>query len=955
MSSGKLYLLDGMALIYRAFFAFSQNPRITSKGLNASAMFGFTNTLLDILNKQKPTHIAVVFDTAAPTLRHKEFEAYKAHREEMPEDLVKSLPYIFKIIEGFNIPVITMDGYEADDIIGTLAWKAGDIGIDVFMMTPDKDFGQLVRDNVKIYKPGRMGSPDEILGVAEILKKWEITEIKQVIDILGLWGDASDNIPGVPGVGEKTAKKLIAEYGSIDNILANTDKLKGKMQENMIAFAEQAKISKWLATIDTQVPVELDLVSLQLDPIDEEKLRDVFEELEFRTLAKRVLGSANIGEENSESSATARTKVVKKTLPSNPLQGSLFDAPTSDNNAVLEGNDTDDMRDEELNNVPKLTIQDVSHQYTIAISTDDRKKLIAELQQAEYYCFDTETTNVESLQAEIVGLSFSTAPHTGWYVPISSNREEASQVLQEFAAVFNSGQLKIAQNIKYDVAVLRNYGIEVASPWFDTLLAHYLIEPDKRHNMQVLSEDYLNYTPISIETLIGKKGKNQGNMRDVAIEKIGEYAAEDADVTLQLFLIFKELIEQQGVKELFETVEIPLVHVLEDMERSGIALDVDFLKHYSGELLSQMQLVQQRIFEAAGFEFNISSPQQVGKVLFEQLQLLDKPKKTKTGQYQTDEETLQGLVGKHGIVQDILDFRALQKLKSTYVDALPELVDVKTGRVHTHFNQAVAATGRLSSQNPNLQNIPIRTELGREIRKAFVSGDAGKVLLSADYSQIELRIIAHISGDVGMTEAFQLGYDIHTATAAKVWGVDIDSVDKEMRRKAKTVNFGIIYGISAFGLSQRVGISRGEAKEIIDNYFRQFGGVRDYMDEAVRKAQENGYVETILGRRRYIRDIHSRNAVMRGFAERNAINAPIQGSAADMIKVAMIKIHDWLTAEKLSTRMLLQVHDELVFDVPKSELEYVQPRICDLMENAMSLSVPVLVESGVGNNWLEAH
>ncbi len=955
MSSGKLYLLDGMALIYRAFFAFSQNPRITSKGLNASAMFGFTNTLLDILNKQKPTHIAVVFDTAAPTLRHKEFEAYKAHREEMPEDLVKSLPYIFKIIEGFNIPVITMDGYEADDIIGTLAWKAGDIGIDVFMMTPDKDFGQLVRDNVKIYKPGRMGSPDEILGVEEILKKWEITEIKQVIDILGLWGDASDNIPGVPGVGEKTAKKLIAEYGSIENILANTDKLKGKMQENMIAFAEQAKISKWLATIDTQVPVELDLVSLQLDPIDEEKLRDVFEELEFRTLAKRVLGSANTSEENSDSSATAKTKVVKKALPTNPLQGSLFDAPMSDNNAVLEGNDTDDLGDEEFNNVPKLTIQDVSHQYTIAISTDDRKKLIAELQQADYYCFDTETTNVESLQAEIVGLSFSTAPHTGWYVPISSNREEAVQILQEFSSIFNSKQLKIAQNIKYDVAVLRNYGIEVASPWFDTLLAHYLLEPDKRHNMQVLSEDYLNYTPISIETLIGKKGKNQGNMRDVAIEKIGEYAAEDADVTLQLFLIFRELIVQQGVKELFETVEIPLVHVLEDMERSGIALDVDFLKHYSGELLSQMQLVQQRIFEAAGFEFNISSPQQVGKVLFEQLQLLDKPKKTKTGQYQTDEETLQGLVGKHGIVQDILDFRALQKLKSTYVDALPELVDVKTGRVHTHFNQAVAATGRLSSQNPNLQNIPIRTELGREIRKAFVSGDSGKVLLSADYSQIELRIIAHISGDVGMTEAFQLGYDIHTATAAKVWGVNIDEVDKEMRRKAKTVNFGIIYGISAFGLSQRVGISRGEAKEIIDNYFREFGGVRDYMDEAVRKAQEHGYVETILGRRRYIRDIHSRNAVMRGFAERNAINAPIQGSAADMIKVAMIKIHDWLTAEKLSTRMLLQVHDELVFDVPKSELEYVQPRICDLMENAMSLSVPVLVESGVGNNWLEAH
>ncbi|MFM1793382.1 MAG: polymerase [Bacteroidota bacterium] len=955
MSSGKLFLLDGMALIYRAFFAFSQNPRITSKGLNASAMFGFTNTLLDILNKQKPTHIAVVFDTAAPTHRHKEFEAYKAHREEMPEDLAKSIPYIFKIIEGFNIPVITMDGYEADDIIGTLAWKAGDVGLDVFMMTPDKDFGQLVRDNVKIYKPGRMGSPDEILGVEEVLKKWEITEIKQVVDILGLWGDASDNIPGVPGVGEKTAKKLIAEYGSIENILENTDKLKGKMQENMIAFAEQAKVSKWLATIDTQVPVELDLVSLQLDPVNAEKLTEVFEELEFRTLAKRVLG-ASATSVASEEDGVSRPKSVKKALPSNPLQGSLFDSPSSasSSESVGETNEEIDLEGEG-SLVPKLTIVDVPHEYKTAITVDDRRQLILELEAAEYFCFDTETTNVESLQAEIVGLSFSTKPHTAWYVPIPADKDEAALILQEFAGVLSSSKLKIAQNIKYDVAVLRNYGIVVANPWFDTLLAHYLLEPDKRHNMQVLSEDYLNYSPISIETLIGKKGKNQGNMRDVSVELIAEYAAEDADITLQLYLVFKDLIDQQGVKELFETVEIPLVHVLEDMERNGIALDVDFLKQYSSELLTQMQLVQQRIFESAGFEFNISSPQQVGKVLFEQLQLLDKPKKTKTGQYQTDEETLLSLVGKHTIVQDILDFRALQKLKSTYVDALPELVDKESGRVHTHFNQAVAATGRLSSQNPNLQNIPIRTELGREIRKAFIAGDSGKVLLSADYSQIELRIIAHISSDPGMKEAFQLGYDIHTATAAKVWGVNIDEVDKEMRRKAKTVNFGIIYGISAFGLSQRVGISRGEAKEIIDNYFREFGGVRDYMDEAVRKAQENGYVETILGRRRYIRDIHSRNAVMRGFAERNAINAPIQGSAADMIKVAMIKIHDWLTAEKLSTRMLLQVHDELVFDVPKEELAIVQSNICNLMETAMPLSVPVLVESGIGGNWLEAH
>jgi len=955
MSSGKLFLLDGMALIYRAFFAFSQNPRITSKGLNASAMFGFTNTLLDILNKQKPSHIAVVFDTAAPTNRHKEFEAYKAHREAMPEDLAKSIPYIFRIIEGFNIPVITMDGYEADDIIGTLAWKAGDLGMDVFMMTPDKDFGQLVRHNVKIYKPGRMGSPDEVLGVEEVLKKWEISDIQQVIDILGLWGDASDNIPGVPGVGEKTAKKLIAEYGSIENVLANTDKLKGKMQENMIAFAEQARVSKWLATIDTQVPVELDLISLQLDPPDSERLGIVFEELEFRTLAKRVLGSSvNSGMEASDTVEETRPKSIKKALPSNPLQTSLFDSSPS----AVEELSSEELEegDEEAAQTPKSTIADVEHSYRIALTEEDRQELLKELGAAEYFCFDSETTHVESLQAEIVGLAFSTQPHTGWYVPIPADQDDARKILFEFKDIFHSGKsLKIAQNIKYDVAVLRNYGLEVSYPWFDTLLAHYLMEPDKRHNMQVLSEDYLNYTPISIETLIGKKGKNQGNMRDVEVDKVGEYAAEDADVTLQLYLLFKDLVEQQGVKELLESVEVPLVDVLESMERSGIALDVGFLKQYSGDLLQQMQQVQTRIFQAAGFDFNISSPQQVGKVLFEQLQLLEKPKKTKTGQYQTDEETLQSLTGKHPIVQDILDFRALQKLKSTYVDALPELVDKTTGRIHTHFNQAVAATGRLSSQNPNLQNIPIRTELGREIRKAFVAGDPGKVLLSADYSQIELRIIAHISDDPGMKEAFLQGYDIHTATAAKVWGVAIDDVDKEMRRKAKTVNFGIIYGISAFGLSQRVGISRGEAKEIIDNYFREFGGVRDYMDEAVRKAQEFGYVETILGRRRYIRDIHSRNAVMRGFAERNAINAPIQGSAADMIKVAMINIHDWLMKEKLNTKMLLQVHDELVFDVPKDELELVQPKICGLMETAMPLTVPVLVESGIGSNWLEAH
>ncbi len=961
MSNGKIFLLDGMALIYRAFFAFIQNPRITSTGLNASAMMGFTNTLLEILRKQKPTHIAVVFDTSAPTQRHIQFEAYKAQREEMPEDLRKSIPYIFRIIEGFNIPVITMDGYEADDIIGTLAWKAGDLGYDVFMMTPDKDFGQLVRDNVKIYKPARMGNGDEILGVEEILKKWEITDPKQVIDILGLWGDASDNIPGVPGVGEKTAKKLIQEYGSMEAILENIDKLKGKMQENFRNFTEQAKVSKWLATIDTQVPIALDLEALKMEPVNEPALREVFEELEFRTLMRRVLGeSGGSAEASADSrigdSSPSRSGGVdlfgnpiapaspKKVKPQPANQTSMFDQVLEDSESVSE---------EEV--AVYKTIQDVAHEYRIADTEESLLALLEELNGAAEFCFDTETTDVESLHAELVGLSFSTAAFKGWYVPVSSNRDEAVALVDRFKGVLLSSKLKIAQNIKYDITVLQNYGVTVAGPMFDTMLAHYLLEPDQRHNMQLLSEKFLGYTPVSIETLIGKKGKSQGSMRDVELSAIAEYAAEDADVTFQLYWILKPALEERGLMGLLMDVEMPLVLVLEAMERQGVRVDVDFLKDYSNQLLEQVRGVQASIFQEAGGVFNIASAQQVGTILFDKLKLSDKPKKTKTGQYQTDEETLNALLGKHPIVQHIMDFRALQKLKSTYVDALPLLVDAQSGRVHTHFNQAVAATGRLSSQNPNLQNIPIRTELGREIRKAFVSKGHETVLLSCDYSQIELRIIAHMSGDAGMQEAFKQGLDIHTATAAKVWGVNLEEVDKEMRRKAKTVNFGIIYGISAFGLSQRVGISRGEAKEIIENYFKQFGGIKEYMDDTVNKAREQGYVETILGRRRYMRDILSANAVMRGFAERNAINAPIQGSAADMIKVAMIQIHDWLNAEKLKSRMILQVHDELLFDVPAEELAYVEPKVIALMEGAMKLDVPVLVESGKGNNWLEAH
>lgn len=957
MSNGKIFLLDGMALIYRAFFAFAQNPRITSTGLNASAMMGFTNTLLEILRKQKPTHIAVVFDTSAPTQRHIQFEAYKAQREAMPEDLRKSIPYIYRIIEGFNIPVITMDGYEADDIIGTLAWQAGDLGYEVFMMTPDKDFGQLVRSNVKIYKPARMGNGDEILGVEEILKKWEITDPKQVIDILGLWGDASDNIPGVPGVGEKTAKKLVQEFGSMEGILENTDKLKGKLQENMRNFSEQAKMSKWLATIDTKVPVELDLDGLKLDAVDEAKLREVFEELEFRTLMRRVLGHSEPLLESAQQVAVAGfdlfgnplgAPTVKKIKSSNPNQTFLFDAEPLLNPV---GND----EIEEKESVIYKTLANVAHDYRIANTDLLLQELLSELDASQVFCFDTETTDVESLHAELVGLSFSTKSFTGWYVPVPADREAALKLVSLFTPILLSHRLKIAQNIKYDLAVMQNYGVGIALPMFDTMLAHYLLEPDQRHNMQLLSEKFLEYSPIPIENLIGKKGKMQGNMRDVELNVIAEYATEDADITFQLYEVLRPLIEKQGLLGLLMDVEMPLVLVLEAIERQGVSVDVDFLKEYSGQLLEQVRAVQASIFSDAGGVFNIASAQQVGKILFEQLKLSEKPKKTKTGQYQTDEETLSALLGKHPIVQHIMDFRALQKLKSTYVDALPLLVDAKSGRVHTHFNQAVAATGRLSSQNPNLQNIPIRTELGREIRKAFVSKGHESVLLSCDYSQIELRIIAHMSADTGMQEAFRAGIDIHTATAAKVWGVNIEAVDKEMRRKAKTVNFGIIYGISAFGLSQRVGISRGEAKEIIENYFKQFGGVKDYMDDTVIKARDLGYVETILGRRRYMRDIHSANAVMRGFAERNAINAPIQGSAADMIKVAMIQIHDWLNAEKLKTRMILQVHDELLFDVPNEEFEYVEPNVKLLMENAMKLNIPVVVESGKGNNWLEAH
>jgi len=928
MSGNKLYLLDGMALIYRAFFAFAKNPRITSKGLNASAMFGFTNTLLDILNKQNPSHIAVVFDTDKPTQRHIEFEAYKAHREPMPEDLRKSIPYIFEILGGFQIPVLTMDGYEADDIIGTLAWQAKDM--EVFMMTPDKDFGQLVKENVHIYKPGRMGNPDEILGVAEILKKWEINRVDQVIDILGLWGDAADNIPGVPGVGEKTAKKLIQEYDNIEGVLAHTHELKGKMKEKFVEFAEQARVSRRLATIDTMVPINTEIDSLIRKEPDADRLKAVFQELEFRTLTNRVFGAG---------SATAAS------VPSVSASGQtdLFGTGAALNEEVL------------VETPSYKTIDDIPHSYRSILTSEEIKAVVEEAMNFDAVCFDTETTALDPFAAELVGVSLTWQAHQGVYIPIDMDFEKAQSQIGLLQPLFASNKLKIAQNLKFDLGILQKYGLKIEGPFFDTMLAHYLIEPDQRHNMKVLCEQYLSYSPIPIERLIGEKGKKQGSMRDVSLEDITQYAAEDTDVTFQLFSILQKELQDKSLKGVFENIEVPLVSVLNDMEHEGVCVDVPFLNAYSKELQEQVLNAQNSIFESAGVEFNIASPQQVGKVLFEHLKLSDKPKKTKTGQYQTDEETLQSLQGKHPCVDHILQFRTLQKLKSTYVDALPEMVNAHTGRVHTSFNQAVAATGRLSSQNPNLQNIPIRTDLGREIRKAFVPSDTDRVLLSSDYSQIELRIIAHISKDPGMIEAFKQGIDIHTATASKVWGVPIEEVDKDMRRKAKTVNFGIIYGISAFGLSQRVGIPRFEAKEIIDNYFAQFPGIKKYMDDTIAFARDNGYVETISGRRRNLRDINSRNANIRGFAERNAINAPIQGSAADMIKIAMINIADWLKSTDLKTQMILQVHDELLFDVPKNELETVQSKVKEIMEGAMVLDVPVLVESGTGANWLEAH
>jgi len=926
----KLFLLDAMALIYRSYFALSRNPRMTSYGLNTSAIVGFANTLYDVLKNENPSHIAVAFDTQAPTFRHVEYVDYKANREEMPEDIALALPFIKKLIGAFNIPILAIDGYEADDIIGALAKKAEENGFFTYMMTPDKDFGQLVSENILIYKPARMGNKPEILGVKEVCTKFGISKPEQVIDILGLQGDASDNIPGVPGIGEKRAKELIGEFGSVENLLQNTDKLKGKLKENVENNVEKAITSKRLATINLDTPVEFDEKILEIKEPDKNALKAVLEELEFRTFARRVFTDL------------ARQEVKSK-KKDDGIQSTLFGP-----GAEVTGLSSDTQE--------KANIYTTNHVYHLVNTPEQRRDLIELLKKQVSFCFDTETTGLDPNNSELVGMSFSFKPFEAYYIPIPDNYNDALQVMREFKPILeHPGIEKIGQNIKFDISVIKWYDIDVKGKGFDTMLAHYLLQPDMRHNMDILAETYLNYKPVSIESLIGKKGKNQLSIRTVELETLKDYAAEDADITLQLKHVFEPKLEQTGTRKLFDNIEMPLVPVLAGMEAEGVNIDKKVLHDYSFQLEKEIIELEKDIFEQAGMTFNISSPKQLGAVLFERLKITEKPKLTKTKQYSTGEDILIKLINKHPIVQNILDFRSLTKLKSTYVDVLPTLVNPRTGRIHTTYNQAVAATGRLSSNNPNLQNIPIRTERGREIRKAFVPRNDHYILLAADYSQIELRIIAEMSGDKGMLEAFQNGLDIHTSTAAKVYNVDMEDVSKEMRRNAKTVNFGIIYGISAFGLSERLNIARKEAKEIIDQYFIKYPGIKEYMEKTIAYARENGFVETIMKRRRYLRDINSANAVVRGFAERNAINAPIQGSAADLIKIAMIDIYRDFLTEKLQSKMILQVHDELVFDVFKEELEIVIPIIEKRMKYAIKMNVPIEIDMNTGKNWLDAH
>jgi DNA polymerase I len=953
----KLFLLDAMALIYRAHFAFAKTPRISSKGLNTSAVFGFANTLNEIIKKEKPTHLGVAFDTPKPTFRHERFVAYKAQRQEQPEDISIAIPYIKRLCQCMNIPLLILDGYEADDVIGTIAKHAANnhADMEVFMMTPDKDYGQLVEERIKMYKPAFMGKGVEILGVAEVLERWGINEISQVVDMLGLQGDAVDNIPGLPGVGEKTAQKLIQEFGSVENIIANADKLKGKLAENVRNFADQALLSKELATICITVPVPFDEEDLRIVEPNREKLSELFDELEFRTLRKAFLGEEPVA--NTPKVATEKASPTKVSRAVSAGQMDLFGGLVEEKKlsvGTIEA--STEAIEEEMTLLHKKDINSVIRNYHLIDTPELCQSLAHYLSLQEAFCFDTETTSTDAVDAELVGLSFAYQKGEAFYVPVPADRHEAQAIVAIFKPVLENESVgKIAQNIKYDIMVLANYGVEVAGKQYDTMLAHYLIEPDMRHNMDVLAENYLNYKPVSIEELIGKKGKSQKSMREVEVEKIKDYAAEDADITFQLREALHPFLIKNNHEKLFNEVEMPLVNVLAAIELNGVKIDVNALKELSDTLATDIQATQSRIFELAGQPFNIASPKQLGEILFDKLKLDNKPKKTATGQYATGEEILSKLEVEHEIARKILDFRELQKLKSTYVDALPLLISPKTGRIHTSYNQAVAATGRLSSTNPNLQNIPIRTPRGREIRKAFIPSDDQHVILSADYSQIELRIMAAFAKDESMMEAFNKGIDIHATTASKVFNCSLDEVTSDMRRKAKMVNFGIIYGISAFGLAQRLGIGRSEAKEIIDAYFKEFPSIKTYMDDVVINARENEYVETILGRRRYLKDINSRNMTDRSFAERNAINAPIQGSAADMIKVAMIRIHEWMKNEKLKSKMILTVHDELVFDAHLSEIDYLKEKVNELMVNAIPLSVKMETGMGIGSNWLEAH
>ena len=956
-SEKKLFLIDAYALIYRAFFAMNKNPRMTSKGLNTSAVMGFLNSLYEILKNEKPTHIGVAFDVAGTAQRQAEYSDYKANREKMPDDLREAIPYIIRLIEAFNIAIYGVEGYEADDVIGTLAKKAEQQGFTTYMMTPDKDFGQLVTDKVLLYKPAKFGEPAQVWGPKEVCQRYGISEPKQLIDILGLWGDAADNIPGIPGIGEKTAAQLVGKYGSVENLIAHADELKGKQKENVINFAEQGLMSKMLATINLEVPVEFDEEELRAKEPDLPALMTLFEELEFKTFAKRFLDDYKKTHTDSlrQASPSERGAGGSQTLPlaggnpspdlfSNETPSAMgqFDLFSQGDSGLLEFSDKD-------------SAKTVAHDYKLVETEEEIKSLVALLRTQKQFVFDTETTNVDVYSADLVGVSFAVKAHEAWYLPMPAKREECQRKLELLRSLFEDENiLKIGQNLKYDISMLAQYGINVKGKMFDTMLAHYLLEPEQRHNMDYLAEVYLNYLTIPIEDLIGK-GRQQKTMREVPVELVKEYAAEDADITLQLYEKLLPLLKENGVEKLFYEIEMPLVPVLSRMEANGVKIDTQNLQQISEEFGQEIRKVEEEIYTLAGAPFNIASPKQLGEILFEKLKIDEKAKKTKTGQYATGEEVLQKLLHKHAIVQKILDYRSFTKLKSTYLDALPALVNPKDGLIHTSYNQAVTATGRLSSNNPNLQNIPVRTEKGREIRRAFVPRSEQYTLLAADYSQIELRIIAHLSQDPAMVADFNLGHDIHAATAAKVFHVPMNEVTKEQRSRAKAVNFGIIYGMSAFGLAERMELSRSEAADIIKKYFEEYAGIRAYMDRSIALAKERGYAETILGRRRYLRDINGANSVVRGFAERNAINAPIQGSSADMIKIAMIGIHEEMQRLKMQSKMILQVHDELVFDAHLDELNDLKAIVQGKMVNALPLSVPIVVEMNTGSNWLEAH